>query len=231
LLIIFALPFVLLGAGFLTPGAGYFGISFTTSGVGIVLGNLFMAFIGGGLCGAVMAYLRREAIWVVLGPIAGYLMTATMLDIGMPWYVGLIAIAGPPLALLGGKVVAALGIDDPKVAPLVLGVCPIGVIVTGIVMWGTKTGGYPGLEGEFGFQHAEITPWTQALGVAVSIGFAAIIGLVLAFVLERTTGLRVSEEDEIVGLDQAYWGTDNFGREVLDSEHIPDPEETAVGTT
>ena len=29
---------------------------------------------------------------------------------------------------------------------------------------------------------------------------------VLAFILKRTTGLKVSEEDQATGLDKVYWG-------------------------
>jgi hypothetical protein len=37
----------------------------------------------------------------------------------------------------------------------------------------------------------------------------------LCLFFERTTGLRVSEEQEIAGLDRTYWDTPNFGDEVL----------------
>ena len=33
--------------------------------------------------------------------------------------------------------------------------------------------------------------------------------------IDRPCGLRVSEEQEIAGLDQTYWDTPNFGDEVL----------------
>lgn len=225
LLLVFSVPFIVLGSGYLIPGEGYFGISFTTSGVGIVLCNILAAFIAGGLSGAVIAYRRKEPIWAIFGPLAGYVMTGTLLDVGMPWYVFLVALAGPPIALAAYELIRKAGIDEPKVAPLALGPGVVGVIVTGFVAWHTKTGGYPGLTGKYAFQHAEITPLWQLIGVVATLVVAAVSALVLCWILERTTGLRVSEETEIAGLDISHWEVQNFDDEQLT---LPADEEPVV---
>lgn len=213
LIIMFALPLIGLGSGFLIPGTGFFGISFTTSGVGIVLINIFAAFLGGGLMGALIGYRRREPVWVLLGPLAGAVMCGTLFDIGKPWYVFLIAMLGPIVALGTARLVRRAGIDEPKVVPLALGPGIVGTILCGFVNWGTRTAGYPGLTGHYALQHATITPWWQLLGVLATVALSGGGCLVLCFVLERTIGLRVSEEQEIQGMDQTYWGIDNFGSE------------------
>jgi Amt family ammonium transporter len=46
----------------------------------------------------------------------------------------------------------------------------------------------------------------QLVGAAACIGTGMVTALVLAFILKRTTGLKVSEEDQATGLDNLYWG-------------------------
>ena len=55
-------------------------------------------------------------------------------------------------------------------------------IVAGFVGWGTKTGGFLGLEGEYGFQHAEINPWWQFVGVVAIILVSGIPTLIVAMI-------------------------------------------------
>lgn len=206
-ILMFTLPFIVLGSGFLFPGVGYWGISLTTSGFGIALINVFVAFIGGGLTGALLTYRTRNPIWALLGPIAGYLSGTALFDITVPWKMLLVSLFGPVFVYGTYKALQAIRIDDPKIGPLTLGAGVYGAIVAGFVGWNVKTGGFFGLEGSYGFQHAEITPWWQIVGVIVTIGISALSAFVLCVALERTIGLRVSEETEIAGLDKGYWGT------------------------
>ncbi|MCW2953175.1 MAG: ammonium transporter [Conexibacter sp.] len=217
LLIMFALPFIALSSGFIIPGQGFFGISYTSSGWGIVLTNVFAAYVGGAISGAIIAYRRREPLWALLGPISGAVITGTMLDVGKPWYVLLIALLGPLVALATAALLRRLRIDEPKVVPLALGPGIVGALLCGFVAWGTKTGGYPGLRGAYALQHATITPWWQLAGIAVDVALAAIPCFLICLAFERTSGLRVTEEQELKGLDQTYWDVDNFGTEALDA--------------
>jgi ammonium transporter, Amt family len=215
LLVMFALPFIALSSGWVLPGQGYFGISFTTSGWGIVLVNVFASYAGGAISGAIIAYRRREANWALLGPIGGVVICGTMFDVGRPWYIFLIAMLGPPVALGTAALVRRLRIDEPKVVPLALGPGIVGAVLCGFVQWGTKTGGYPGLTGQYAFQHATITPWWQLIGVGAILLVAGVPCLLICFFFEKTSGLRVTEEQELVGLDHTYWGVTNFGDETL----------------
>ncbi|MEI6704003.1 MAG: ammonium transporter, partial [Deltaproteobacteria bacterium] len=43
---------------------------------------------------------------------------------------------------------------------------------------------------------------TQLIAVVAAGGYAFIVTLIIAFVLDKTIGLRVDKEDEIMGLDQ-----------------------------
>ena len=99
----------------------------------------------------------------------------------------------------------AIKIDEHKIVPLGLCAGSFGAIATGFVDLGVPTGGYIGLEGAFAFQHATISPSMQVAGVAATIAITAAVALVTIGFIRATVGLRVSEEDEIKGLDAAYW--------------------------
>lgn len=180
-----------------------------------MLANIFAAYVGGALSGAIIAYRLREPVWALPGPLAGAVINGTMFDIGLPWQVLLLSLFGPPVALGTARLLRSLKIDDPKVIPLALGPGVVGAIATGVIKWHTKTGGFPGAVGKYALRHAIITPWWQLLAVLLTVGLAVAPCLLLCFIFERTTGLRVSEEQEIAGLDQTYWDTPNFADELL----------------
>ncbi|HEV7562600.1 MAG TPA: hypothetical protein VGO24_03780 [Solirubrobacterales bacterium] len=213
LLIMFALPFIAIASTWIAPGVGFFGISFTNTGLGIILENILASYIGGAITGAIIAYRRREPQWALLGPLSGAVICGTLFDVGMPWEVFLISLLGPIVALGTAMLIQRWRIDEPKVIPLALGPGIVGALLCGFVEWGTKTGGYPGLEGSYALQHAEITPWWQLAGVVSTMLLAAIPCLLICFAFERKGGLRISEEEELAGLDQTYWGIDNYGDE------------------
>jgi ammonia channel protein AmtB len=215
LMILFAVPLLVLGSGYIAPDVGYMGISLSSSGWGIAFTNVVVAYSAGALSGAVIAYRLKEWVWVALGPIAGVVITGTMIDIAKPWVILLVALCGAPVALLTRRIAFRLGIDDAKVVPLGLGCGVVGAIACGFIEWGTKTGGYFGAKGAYALQHAQVTPWWQLIGVLAIIGLSGGSMLVMALIFERVGGLRVSEEVEIGGFDMAYWGHPNELEEPL----------------
>ena len=97
-------------------------------------------------------------------------------------------------------------IDDHKLIPLFLGVASYGLLILGVIKWGTHQSGYFGVEeGDYAYQHAEITLYWQALGLAIAIGAGLLTATALAWVLERTIGLTASEEAQVAGFDAADW--------------------------
>lgn len=216
LLIIFALPFISIGSGYIVPDVGFFGISFTESGIGVVITNLFSALLGGGVAGLAIAYRRKEASWALLGPIAGVVICGTLLDIGTAWACLLLGAVGPLVALGTASLLRKMGVDDPKVVPLALGPGVVGAIATGFIEWGTATGGYIGLEGKYAVGVAEITPWWQLAGVVATIAVVGIPALLMCLLFERFGGLRVDEEGELMGLDITQWGVSNFADDDVD---------------
>lgn len=213
IMLMIAVPFIAIGSGFIVPGVGFFGITFTTSGIGLVLTNVSIALAFGALSGVVIAYRRKEAIWALIGPIAGFIINAPMYDIEKPWHAAIWAVFGPPLVVLGYKLVMKMRVDDPKVAPLTILPGLAGSLIHGFVYWGTPIGGYLGItKGTYAFQQHVITPWWQLIGDVICVGVSVLSALVLGFILKKTIGLRKSERDELIG-DEAIWGHGNFGEE------------------
>jgi ammonia channel protein AmtB len=107
---------------------------------------------------------------------------------------------------VGMRVMERIKVDEMKVVPLTLFGGTYGIVIAGFIAWGDKQGGFFGAEGDFAFQGAEITPGWQIIGVVVTLAIAAVTGLALTLALEKTVGLRVSEEAERDGFDLHYWG-------------------------
>jgi ammonia channel protein AmtB len=207
-LVLFCVPFLALGCGYIVPGAGYFGISMTNSGFGLVLENVFMSFLGGAVTGFAISYLTKNPIMALLGPVAGYIGCSASFDIGRPLGILIVSMLAPLVVYGGYLLMQRLRIDDKKIVPLALFGGTYAALAAGIVGAGKATGGYFELEnGDFAFQHASITFGHQLLGVVVTIGISTITGLVLVLALEKTIGLRVEREKEVAGLDEALWGS------------------------
>ena len=215
LLILFAKPIISIGSGYIIPGQGYFGISMTSSGIGLVMINWCCAVFAGGVVGGIIAHRQKNPTYAFLGPICGLVICGALFDVGRPWECVVLGAAGPLVALGTAALLRRVGIDESKVVPLALGPGIAGAIATGFFAWGEKTGGFFGLEGEYGFQHAEITPWWQLAGVVTIVLLAGIPALVMALVFERFGGLRDDHEVEITGQDPSMWG--------LPDEETPKP--------
>ncbi len=204
-LLMFCIPWLVLGCGYYIAGEGYFGIALTHSGIGIALTNVFMAFCGGAVTGGIIAYWKRSSIMALLGPIAGYVSGVAGFDVYKPWQMLLVAMGGPIVVYGGYLFMGRIKIDERKVAPLTLFGGAYSAIMVGLVAWHTKDGGYFGLTGAYAPGHSQITPQMQLAGIGVTVGAAVLIGLPLILAMEKLWGLRVSEQDELVGLDVTYW--------------------------
>jgi ammonium transporter, Amt family len=205
---LFCVPFLALGCGYIVPGAGYFGISMTNSGFGLVLENVFMSFIGGALTGLAISYITKNPIMALLGPVAGYIGCSCSFDVAKPLGILVISMIAPVIVYGAYLLMQKLRIDDKKIVPLALFGGVYAALAAGIAGAGKATGGYFELEnGAYAFQHATITIGHQLVGVGATLGISAVTGLVLIIGLEKTIGLRVDRDKEIEGLDQTSWGS------------------------
>jgi ammonia channel protein AmtB len=210
--LLIGIPMFVVGCGFLQPGQGYFGITMTESGLGIVFVNVFAAFGGGAISGAIIGYRMRNPVYAVLGPISGYVACSALLDIAMPWQAMAVAFFAPFVTVGCSKLMVWAKIDEPKIVAIAMGPGIYGALAAGVVGHGLPTGGFFGIaSGPYAFQHARISLLEQAIGVVVVVAISLAAAWVVVTLLDKTIGLRVSEDVEDMGLDAAYWLPANPG--------------------
>jgi ammonium transporter, Amt family len=144
---------------------------------------------------------------VAITPAAGFVGPMSALVIGF--------IAGIACYLMVTKVKAAFGYDDALDAFGVHGAGgTIGAILTGVFAQqainpifgaGKPTGGLDGHWGQIG---------NQLVGVAIAWALAIVGSIVLLKVTDLITGIRVSEENEIEGLDITQHGEEAYNLEL-----------------
>jgi ammonium transporter, Amt family len=206
-LIMAGLPFVILSCGFFfEPEALFVSVNMSDTSIGIAFNNLGLAWAGGALTGAVIAYRTKKYIYTLLGPFAGYVSGAPAFDVYAPWQMFLVALVAPLVAYAVYEWTQRKEIDEHKLINLFLGVGSYGLLMVGLIEWGTKQSGYFGVEeGDYAFQHATMNVGWQALGLAVCIVVGLVTAWVLAAILERTTGLRADEDTIVEGFDLRQW--------------------------
>jgi Amt family ammonium transporter len=201
------LPLTMLGVGMLW--FGWFGFNAGSAIVGVNCSDA-----AGGLAGLAFAT-------TTIAPAAG----------GLSWMIAEWIHSGKPSALgFGSGVVAGLVVITPAAgfvqpgAAIILGlvagiVCYLGVLLKaklkyddsldafGVHGIGGTTGailtGVFATVGAKGLLAGDVKQFvTQVIAVAAAGAYAFIVTLVISFVLDKTIGLRVEKEDEIMGLDQ-----------------------------
>ncbi|KIC11595.1 ammonium transporter [Leisingera sp. ANG-M1] len=208
LLLIFAgLPMVILSClFFFDPEALAISVTMADTSVGIAINNYALVWAGGAVTGLVIAYASGNYAYTLLGPLAGYVAGASGFDVYLPWQAFTVGLVAPFAAFIVYEFTLKRGIDEHKLFPLFLGCGTLGMVMLGIFKAGTPRGGFFGIEeGAYAFQHGEISLVMQLVGTATCIGTGVVTALILSFILERTVGLRVSEDDQIDGLDGKIW--------------------------
>jgi Amt family ammonium transporter len=209
--VIFAgLPMVILSCLFFYGGEGFealaVSVTMADTSVGVAFNNLGLAWAGGALTGAALAYWKRSYIYLLLGPLGGYVACAVAFDVYKPWETLLVAMGAPIVCYAVYEFSQARRWDEHKLTPLFLGAGTYGLLMVGLLSWGTDKGGHFFLtEGDYAFQNSEINLLWQVVGIVVLIGSGVLTAWVLAFVLERTIGLRLSEEEQVAGVDASDW--------------------------
>ncbi|MEM9915129.1 MAG: ammonium transporter [Planctomycetota bacterium] len=174
---------------------GWFGfnggseLSAFAPGVSYVLVTTAMAACGGGLAAAITSWVvgGKPDLSMALNGILGGLVGITA-GPDVPSWIGALIICGAvPGVIVYFSVLFfdKIKIDDPVGAISVHGVCGI---------YGTLAVGFSG-----GFDASQFT--IQAIGAAAGIIYAFVVALILFGILKVTLGIRVSEEEEIEGLD------------------------------
>lgn len=201
------LPMVILSClYFIDPEALAISVTMAETSVGVAFNNYGLAWAGGVLGGAVIAYATKKYSYIALGAFGGYVACASAMDVYKPWQTFLVALGAPVVAFLIYELMKKRGIDEHKLIPLFIGCGTYGMIMVGLIAWGTPKGGYVGYDAPWAFQGAEITLWWQLIGVAFILGVGIATGLVLTVIFKAAGILRNSDDDQAEGLDRVFWG-------------------------
>ncbi len=160
-------------------------------------------WINRGRCTALGAISGAVAGLVAITPASGFVTPMSALWIGL--------IAGAFCYLMVTAVKSVFGYDDALDAFGVHGAGgTIGALLTGIfasstinpILGAGKATGF--LEGN----HGQLL--NQAVGVAIAWVLSGVGTLVILFVVDKTVGLRMSEEDERTGMDLSQHGEEGY---------------------
>ena len=97
-------------------------VTMADTSIGIAFNNLGLAWAGGAITGAIIAYRTKNYIYTLLGPFAGYVSGAPAFDVYEPWEMFLVALVAPLVAYAVYEWTQRREIDEHKLIPLFLGV-------------------------------------------------------------------------------------------------------------
>jgi ammonium transporter, Amt family len=231
LLVFAGLPMVIMSClFFFDPEQLAVSVTMADTSVGIALNNFAVAWAGGAITGMAIGYWKKDYAYLLLGPFAGYVAGASGLDIYEVWQMFLVALGAPIVAYAVYEFSLRRGVDEHKLFPVFLGAGTYGLLMVGLIQWGTPQGGFLGIEeGTYAFQNATVNVGWQAIGIVACLGLGILTAAVLSLVLEPTIGLRRTDEEQAEGLDRALWGLEPEYGETPILEQPPQPAVPATG--
>lgn len=173
---------------------GWFGfnggsvLSANPGAVSLVFVTTTLAGCAGGLAAMVTSWvvLKKPDLSMMLnGILAGLVGITAGADVVKVFSAVIIGLIAGVMVVVSVLFFDKMKIDDPVGAVSVHGVCGV---------WGTVAVGIFSIDEKF-------TIGTQLLGTLSVAAFAFVVSLVLSLVLKAVMGIRVSEEEEIKGLD------------------------------
>lgn len=201
------LPMTLLGVGLLwfgwfgfNAGSAIVGVN-TSDAAGGLAGLAFatttIAPAAGGLAWMIAEWIhagKPSALGFGSGVVAGLVGITPAAGFVQPGGALLIGIGAGIICYLAVLMKAKLKYDDSLDAFGVHGVGgTFGALATGVLATVGATGLLSGNVGQL---------VTQVIGVAAAGAYAFVVTLIIGFVIDKTIGLRVEKENEIMGLDQ-----------------------------
>lgn len=202
-----SLPLTMLGVGLLwfgwfgfNAGSAIVGVN-TSDAAGGLAGLAFatttIAPAAGGLAWMVAEWIhsgKPSALGFGSGVVAGLVGITPAAGFVQPGAALIIGLGAGIICYLGVLMKAKLKYDDSLDAFGVHGIGgTFGAIVTGVFATVGATGLLSGNFKQF---------MTQLIAIAAAGAYAFIVTLIISFVIDKTIGLRVEKEDEIMGLDQ-----------------------------
>lgn len=196
-------PYVIIGTFILF--FGWFGFNINTGdSIGLNAINTLLA----GATGAVAAlYIRlitsgkADILMACNGALAGLVGVTAPVAFIAPWSAVVIGALAAPIMMASVAVMERVfKIDDPVGAISVHGVCGLwGLLAVGIFANGNN-----GTTGLIAGDAAQIV--SQLISMAVVLAWALVTGFILFVILKATMGVRLSEEEEEMGIDASEHG-------------------------
>lgn len=198
---------------------GWFGFN---AGSALAIGDGFFGFVAfntqlGAAAGAVAALLiswlvngKADITAMLNGALAGLVAITASCAFVDPWAAVVIGLVAGVLVFFSAKFFEKIKVDDPIYALSVHGAAGVwGTLSNGLFATdelASKVGiGQAGLFEGGGWHQLGI----QAVSVAVCGAFAFVVSYIVLWVVKQVIGFRVTEEQEIIGLDLSEHG--NYG--------------------
>ncbi|MGN1051048.1 MAG: ammonium transporter [Acutalibacteraceae bacterium] len=150
-----------------------------------------------------LRYKKADAGLILNGALAGLVGITPGADCIAPYFAIIVgAVCSIVMVLLVEFIDNVLKIDDPVGAIAVHGGC------------GTLGTLFVGIFGDGGLVYGHIMPFLkQILGVSACLAFGAVLVFLFFFILKHTTGIRVTEDEEVEGLALAEHGISAYSQD------------------
>jgi Amt family ammonium transporter len=202
-----SLPLVMLGAALLW--FGWFGFNAGSSlGANAIAGLAFIntqVATAGALIGWILVEKIRDGHFTSLGAasgaVAGLVAITPACAFVAPWAAVVIGLIAGAICALAVGLKYRFGFDDSLD---VVGVHLVGGVIGSLAIgfFGSSAVNSLGLDGLF-YGGGTALLAKQALGVGLVLAYSFIATLIIGFAIEKTIGFRVTNEDELVGVDQS----------------------------
>jgi ammonium transporter, Amt family len=219
-----SIPFAILGVLILWVGwMGFNGGSFMNA-IGVNFADVIVntnlaaaAGVLGATLGSMMMFKTLDVSQMGNGAIAGLVAITAPCAFVDPWaavVIGAIAgVAVPPLVVLVDK----MKIDDPIGCLPVHGVAGIwGTLSAGLFTTPDRAEALAVGSGGLFYGEGGGQLWVQAYGVGATVAFTFTACAIVFLAIKYTIGLRVSEKDELAGLDMSEHGMYGYPERFID---------------
>lgn len=216
--------------GVLILWVGWFGfnagstVSVEGASFGFIALNTNLAAAAGAVAATFISWLmlgKSDIPTILNGALAGLVAITASCAFVAPWASVVIGLVAGVIVYFSMKMFDKLRVDDPIFALSVHGAAGV---------WGTLSTGFfatPELAEQFGGQAGLFYGGgfgqlgVQAMGVAASGAFAFVVSFIILYVIKLVLGgLRVSEEEEIVGLDLSEHGSYGYPEQMAAENDI-----------
>ncbi len=213
--------------GVLILWVGWFGFNAgSTLGVedaffGFVALNTNLAAAAGAISALLVSWViigKSDVPTMLNGALAGLVAITASCAFVATWASVVIGLIAGLLVFFSVKLFEKLKIDDPIYALSVHGAAGVwGTLSTGLFATPElATVGEPGLFYGGGFHQLGV----QAMGVSVSALYAFVVSFAILYVMKRViNGLRVTEEEELLGLDISEHGSYGYPEAFVAKDH------------